>query len=345
MHFANLVETGARSINAAPPSLCAPETVRIVITEAGGAYLETTDQGERVQAPFAPDADAATRLRRSGVERVDLILEEGACLDMAFVLPEATLADMRAMIETEVAFQSPVSLSEALWCWTAERRRSGDEPEWHIEVALTLASRLVPLLDALRDAGVAIALVRRRRPDGEWAARPDWLRGDQPGKSRLERLGQQAQTLPALVLVPIAASALFALVCVQQGLSVLVSQGAIADDARAARTTVAQALEQSSRRRALEDEGRLSSLRLATIPSVAAALPDDTWLDSLSIDGTEFELSGFGPSAARTTEDLAKVQGLNALRFAAPIARNSRQKTERFRIAGYLDDLPRASDQ
>lgn len=329
------------------PSTLAEEPLRIAVTDTA-FFLEIAGPDGAERTLFDPDVNAVKQVRSAGGEQLDLILEDCGCLDLSFSLPEASVKDLRAMIETEVAFQSPVSLDKAHWCWSAVYREgaTGNEAAWHVEVAVCLAERLDPLIQAIHQGGLTVKSVRRRRsvaPD--WVAHPEWAQPKEASDRSVVGYASRLGKLPPMVLVPVAAVLLFVLVAAQQALTLVAEIHHVSGAASSARADLARALQDASRRQTLENESRLSSLRLVTIARTAAALPDDTWLEALSIDGNELELSGSGPSAARTTEDLAQIPSLNALRFAAPISRNSRQSTERFRIAGYLDDLPGVAEQ
>ncbi|MEO0822337.1 MAG: PilN domain-containing protein [Pseudomonadota bacterium] len=344
MAFANMVEAGAMSVVETPPSRRRPEPVRIVFTGAE-TLLEVEEAGAVRATPFDPASGVAARIRAEGVRRVDLVLRDGACLDLAFALPEASLGDLRAMIDNEIVYQSPFELDEALWCWTARREGAGADVEWRISVALTLAGALDPVLAALQEAGIRITAVRRQNPgaekdaapgNGSWAAAPDWACAPDraAAASPAAKAASAVRRLPAVALLPAAAVVAFLVVVGGRYATLAMESNALALEAGRAQTQIAVATQASMRSRALTEEQQLSALRLATIGRIAAALPDDTWLNALSVTGEGFEIAGFGPSAARTTEDLARIHGIGGLRFAAPIARNSRQRTERFRIAG-----------
>lgn len=341
--FANLVEAGALDFAGVPPSRRAPLPVRIVLT--GEEPRLEIAEGEAVTSTrFELENDMAATLRKEGVRKVDLILDDGAALDLSFALPEASFAELRQMIFHEIAYQSPFEAEEARWCWTAERRGKGEDASWHVDAALALAERVEPVLAALRGAGIRIACVRRRSGSGSgaraWAALPSWAVGNSGGvkvesaaRGTLSRGLSLATKTPLAVAVPVLATLAFFGLAGTKYASLAIEDIRLSEQTEKARAAIAVASRQAMLRRRLEQERHLSALRLAAVGNVAASLPDDTWLASFAIESDELEIAGFGPSAARTTEDLAEVPGLGALRFAAPIARNSRQQTERFRLA------------
>lgn len=337
--FANMVEVGLASLPCPQPSARLPEPVRIVLG-SDGAEVEVEDAGDGTirRSPFLADPGVASAMAREGLRRVDLVLGEGSCLDIAFVLPEASIGELRKMIAHEIAFQSPVDPGRALSAWSALHVAEEGDARWHVSAAIALREGVAPVLDAVDAAGIRIVTVRRRLADGGgWAAAPEWAKGRAAGaRGPVRRALGTALRLPAVVAVPAALGLAFFAVAGLRYADLAVERASLARQVVEARGRIAEATRLALRQRALEEARDLSALRLATVGHIAAALPDDTWLDSLTVAREEVELSGTGPSAARTTEDLAKTPGLGALRFAAPIARDSRLGSERFRIAATL---------
>ncbi|MEM8760574.1 MAG: PilN domain-containing protein [Pseudomonadota bacterium] len=338
--FANLVEAGALELLSTPPSRRAPSFVRIVLT-GEEPLLELVDGSTVKQTGFDLEAGTARKIRAEGVRSVDLVFADGAVLDVAFTLPEASFAELRQMAFHEIAYQSPFEAHEARWCWTAKRVGSGGTAVWNVNAAIALAERLEPVLVALGDAGIKVNCVRRRSATGaDWAALPRWAEelptSDRPSTAKRRpaviRWLSAAWQAPLTAAVPILATVGFFGLAGTTYAQLTLESMALSEQTERARAAIAVASRNAVMRRSFEEERLLSALRIAAIGNVAASLPDDTWLASLSIDKDQFEISGFGPSAARTSEDLAQVPGLGALRFAAPIARNSRQQTERFRL-------------
>ncbi|MEL6577119.1 MAG: PilN domain-containing protein [Pseudomonadota bacterium] len=337
--FANHLEAGAADFAGTPPSRRAPLPVRVVLT-GGEVLLEIAKVDEARSSRFEDPATLAEAIRKESVRKVDLILDDGAALDLAFSLPEASFAELRQMIFHEIAYQSPFEAQEARWCWVAVRNGQGDEAGWHVHAAVALAERVEPVLEALRSAGIKVACVRRRPTGGlTWAAMPPWAGGEpavhtqRSGVGRLGGVLAAAMRAPAAVALPVLATCAFFGFAAAKYVTLSLENMALTEETISARSALAAASRQTVLRRQIEDERFASALRMAALGNVAASLPDDTWISSFAIMNDQFEVAGSSPSAAATSEQLAQVPGLGAITFAAPIARNSRQQTERFRLA------------
>ncbi|MEM6677448.1 MAG: PilN domain-containing protein [Pseudomonadota bacterium] len=339
--FANLVEAGAHGLMVMPPSRRPVLPTRVVLGD-GRPMLETRDGETTSRTAFTANDSVAQSLSENGIRRVDLVLADGVCLDLDFTLPEASLSDLKAMIEHEIAFQSPFEAGETLWCWSAERIESGAAASWRVRAALVLAERLRPALDALDEMGIRIGCLRRCGAGGEmlWAADAPWadVIGQGPGATH-QRGGvfgalSVLRRLPLTVTAPAMAVLAFFAIAAVRYVSLTIEDQALTAETDRARGALAAASRNALRHSQFEEERYLSALRMAAIGNAAGLLEDDTWLASLSIEDDSFEIAGFGPSAARASERLAEMPGLGALRFASPIARDPRTQMERFRLAG-----------
>ncbi len=332
-HAANLVEAGLAGLVAEPASARAVAPVWVEL-RGDGPWLTVEDGsagGEgRVGAPLSDAPATLAMLAAEGVDRVDLVLAGDAAFDLRVELPDAALGELSAMIENEILVESPFDAEQARWIWVADRAGAG----WSVAAAIALAERVDGAVAAIHGAGLRIGAVRRVGDRGGvgWAARPDWA--EPPGRPR-GRLAR-ALALPAWATGAIAASALFVLSAVL-AMGVLFVQGsALSEEVAEGRALLAAASLRATNERRIASEEARSIVRLSLPGRIAAALPDDTWLDRVEIGEESVEVSGFSPSAAETVEQLARIEHFGAVRFAAPVARDNRRKIERFRLVAEL---------
>jgi Tfp pilus assembly protein PilN len=70
---------------------------------------------------------------------------------------------------------------------------------------------------------------------------------------------------------------------------------------------------------------------------VAAALPEDSWLEGLAYDGREMSLIGLSRSSDGLSEKLENIPGVVAARIVSSVMRDERLEADRFRIELVLD--------
>lgn len=78
---------------------------------------------------------------------------------------------------------------------------------------------------------------------------------------------------------------------------------------------------------------RAAPMTVETLSLITEALPDGTWLETLTINGAEIELSGFSSDAAALIDRFTASPTFSDPEFRAPITRDGDEKSERFSLS------------
>ncbi|MEM9797760.1 MAG: PilN domain-containing protein [Pseudomonadota bacterium] len=302
-----------------------------VMLDAKGWHVTAEDQ---TAGPFTA-SEAVDVLREVDLRDIDLVLQDRAVLDLSFELPSAPLAELRAMVEAEIAFHSPFDPSQAVSIWAGEEQEDG---LWSVQAAVLLKANVQPFLDAAEAGDVRIANVRREDADSHPLVEglPIWADPSASpvtvGKGQASLLARIPKIMRPVIFAGGAFLVSFLGLSIVQG-QVLSGLRAEADglQGQMARTASLQA---ASRDFAVERAA--SAERISLVAELTALLPDDTWLDQFTIKGDELIIVGFGPSAAAVTELLSIQAGLTDVRYGSPVSRDNSQNLERFRIVATL---------
>ena len=126
-----------------------------------------------------------------------------------------------------------------------------------------------------------------------------------------------------------------AVVAVQSGQLRSVSQ-----EAEIANAALAQRAAIETQTRSLRVSRTGSEVRISIIGSLAELLPDEVWLEQISVEDERLTVTGFGPSAADVIRILSQLGSLTDIQFGSPVTRDNTQNLERFRIdATILGDV------
>lgn len=269
-------------------------------------------------------ADAA----RSG--KVDLVLNDDACIDLTFEVPPGPLAEVSRMIDAEILYRSPFAEDAALAIWDAHEAPSGG---WTVNAAVTLEEPVKRLVSELAKHKLEFASIIRDNSTRSLRAAPPWTRTateDTPSAFTIFR------SLSPALQAALAGAALFALSATLHWGSTLLQDWSLNDDAARAQMDLRSTAAATARLRNLDASLAQSTEVLALTGTLSKALPDDVWLDQINIDGADVTLVGFAPSAAEVTRILTEIPGLADIKFASPVIRDNTQEIERFRIAAIL---------
>ena len=273
-------------------------------------------------------------LRELPEREIDIVFAGRTALDLSFVIPNGPFTDLRAMIETELEFRSPIQRDQAIWFWSAKETENGD---WQIEAAIVLKASVDWVLDAVKQTGKSINLARRHNADGKLrvGAETDWLK--KPSRladvsGALGRLGR----IPSVLRLPVAAFARFVVSVVALYVVQSIRFNDVADRAEAANVELRRAAAAQAITRGLQDRRQMGDARIAVIGTLAATLPDSVWLEQIIIDDTDITLIGFAPSAAEVTRLLSAMPSVTDIGFGSPVTRDNTQNLERFRINATL---------
>jgi general secretion pathway protein L len=239
-------------------------------------------------------------------------------LERDVVLPIAAERELSRVLFFEMDRFTPFAASEVLWSYGLRGR---DRAQGKLTARLSIVQRAAaaPLLAVLAQAGLAVSCLELPAADGEprriFLDRADGPRG---GSDRMLR--------PALALAAVLLG--FAVV------SPFLLQGMERDEVEQRIARYAPAVLEVQHLRAaaaagttgsevIADERRRAGDALEAIALLTEALPDDTYLTSLTYDTGKLTLDGQSKSAAALIAPLTANQHLQDASFTAPVVRNT----------------------
>ncbi len=250
-----------------------------------------------------------------------LVLFEDSCYDLVLTLPPAPLPEFEAMIRNEINFASPFPEEESHAFWRANERSDGD---WDVHIGVVLKSEIARALEAAAAHQVTLRQVVRLGEDETSSiyATPDWLTGKEtPGFG-----------FPPALRLPAIALGLFVLsVAAQLGLTAL-QAGDLRAEAEAADLELRRAASEAGFQRSVEQAVVGARQNVNVLALLSEKLPDDTWLDRITIDEEKVRLVGFGPSGAETVRLLSELEGIKDPQTIGTVTRDNSQNVERFVI-------------
>jgi hypothetical protein len=327
--YLNLASAGLSELNTKRPMPTKAPPPEIIVKDGGFAIRIDEDVSK-----FTDPSALAKQLNAIPEKRIDLVFDGRSALDLSFLVPNGPFHDLEAMIDTELAFRSPFQREQCVWFWTAKETEALD---WQVEAAIVLNTSIDWVLVAMQSGGKSINLARRDRPDGTTriAVYPSWLLPPRKAKGKMT-LGQSLRMIPSNLRLPIATFAFLLGSAVALTVVQSVRQNALSTEAAAANAEISQRVAIEAKTRALKDLRSGSEVRLATVGRLANLLPDDVWLEQISIDDERLSITGYGPSAADVTRLLATVEALSDIQYGSPVTRDNTQNIERFRIDAAL---------
>jgi len=297
-------------------------------------YVAITDDAPTLRRPGTSEkkllsaATISELVDERGQAPVDLVVMDDSCIDLSFRLPDATLPELRQIIENELQFRSPFSEEASYWFWVGEEQEDG---KWRARAAVILKNRVQEALDLLAQAEIPIGMVRRSTNEVEFAARPEWA-GHENNTNSLSL----TKHLPVALKLSLVGAVIFCVSAIALMISDSMTRSAVSQEAAIARTALSQQAQSAAGVQKLDQSLQLATDKLAMTGKLSELLPDGVWLDQLIIDDDTVTLAGFAPSAAEITQMLTTLPELTDIRFASPVTRDNSQSLERFRIAATL---------
>jgi general secretion pathway protein L len=288
----------------------------------GVALRERRSGTERLLGRFALDPAGLNDLRqmisRRRPKRSVLLLPQDALLERTVFLPLAAERDWTSVMRFEMDRLTPFSASDVFWSGIVPGR---DRPQGRLQLLLSLVPRagVDQLLASLALAGL--------RPDAMQALAPD----GQIRSIGLERMASRGMIwlhravaaisaiCAALALAAVALPFLMQSRELHRVDSLIAALNPTVQQAEALRRT---ALERAARNSAIAARRQGSGDAMAVLAAVTDALPDDTYLQELSLDHGRLNLAGQSGEAARL---IAVLTGNGRIRnpvFSAPVTRN-----------------------
>ena len=307
------------------PAAVAPHSDYHIEIGADGLAIGRPDIPGHAESP--PD-NLAALAEKTGKMPVDLIFTADSCIDLRFTLPDASLPEMRQIIDNEIQYRSPFNEGASLWFWVAEEL---PDYRWQARAAVMLKEPVARLMEDMAAAGLRVGAVRRYGKETSFAAYPEWAGHAAPVGARRVRRWFAPQMRYAILGAGLLCLSAIAF-AVQSGMQF----SALRAEAAAAQTRIAAQAAAAAQLRSLDLAVAGSTEKLALTGVLSELLPDGVWLDQLVIEDDTVTLIGFAPSAAEITRLLAGLPQLSDIRFASPVTRDNTQSLERFRIAASL---------
>ncbi len=289
--------------------------------EAGGMRVGRRRNGRTEPvAVVAPDAPPGVlrglhaRLRRAGPPT--LVMAAPLLIRQA-VLPAAARTDLPRVLRYEMDRLTPFAADDVFF---SHRLLEHDRARGQLRVELALAarSRVTPALDRLAASGIAPAVLEAPGPDGA-VRRISVLRAD-PGRAARERgLTRLAAAACAALAIAVAAFPL-----VRQSLALAAAEDRIAalrTQVRQVEALRAQIAAGSAGAGQIAQARRQALVPLRLIGALTEAIPDDTWLTTLSLRQRTLLLEGRSSAASRLLAALSAEPALRNPAFAAPVLR------------------------
>lgn len=254
-------------------------------------------------------------------KRAALVLFEDSCYDLTLTLPPAPLPEFEAMIRNEIAFASPFPEAESHSFWRANERSDG---AWDVHIGVVLKSEVARAQDAAAAHGVRLTQVVRLGDEerSNIYAAPAWLTG----------VSATGEGFPHGLRLPVAAFVIFAAsLAAHLGLTSLAA-GDLRDQAAAADQTLAQAARAAGFQRSIDQATAASRQNIALMAQLSEALPEDTWVDRITLTEDKVRMVAFGPSGAETVRLLSEVPDLSDPQTIGTVTRDNSQNVERFVI-------------
>ncbi len=247
-------------------------------------------------------------------------------LEQQVALPIAAERDPERVLHYEMDRITPFTADELFWAWAVERRDRA-QGRLHVRLSLVPKARLLPVLEALRQAGLRPAALEAKAPGG-----PLWrIALDRPPPARWRRRGLAVAGAACAVLALAAAAVPFA---VQSVRSAEVERRIAAlrpraDEAEALRRRI---LSSTAGTDVFAEQRARVGDALAALATITDVLPDDTFLTELTMRTRIVTMSGQSAGAARLIAALAGERGIRNPAFAAPVMRNEGTRAEGFSI-------------
>jgi general secretion pathway protein L len=274
--------------------------------------------------------DDLCEVSRLAPQTVRLQLPADALLDRIVTLPLAAERDIARVLAYDLDRLTPFRAAEIFWCYSVEQRNRASG-RLTVRLSLVLRAPWRPLLTALVTAGLAVTTIEVACGNShacrfELAAKPS-RRGLRVGSALFALLATTMIVLPfilqslALDVLEQRIQALRPLVVEAEALRHAITSGSGTADLLAA------------------ERARMGNV-LAVLTDVTAALPDDTYLNSLSMRQGHLVLAGRSGGAAKLIGALSDDRLIRNAAFDAPTTRTDQITGDLFSIRADLATGP-----
>jgi len=247
-------------------------------------------------------------------------------LEQQVALPIAAERDPERVLQYEMDRITPFTAGELFWAWAIERR-DRTQGRLHVRLSLVPKARLAPVLDALREAGLRPTALEALTPGGPTRR----VALDRPQPDRWRRRGLALMGAACAVLAVAAVVVPFG---VQSVRSARIERriAALRPQVDQAETLRRQILSSGAGADVFaEQRGRVGDA-VGVLATLTDVLPDDTFLNELTLRARVVTISGQSGGAARLIAALAAERSIRNPAFAAPVTRNAGNHGEGFSI-------------
>jgi general secretion pathway protein L len=292
---------------------------------------------QRLLGRFALDPGGLNALRpllaRRRSRRAMLLLPPEVLLERTVFLPLAAERDWATVMRYEMDRLTPFSASDVFWSGTVTSR---DRAQGRLELRLSLVPRagIDALLASLAQIGLRPDSMQARMPDGQ--VRLIGLdRADSRGNVWLRRavFGGSVVCAALAVAAVVLPFVLQSLALQRDDMRIARLQPAV-DQVEALRHA---ALERAARNAGIAARRQGSGDAVAVLAAVTEALPDDTFLQELSLDHGRLSLAGQSGEAARLIAVLTSNGRIRNPVFSAPVTRNEMVHADLFSIRAEIN--------
>jgi general secretion pathway protein L len=244
-------------------------------------------------------------------------------LERSLTLPLAAERDLARVLGYEIDRVTPFSVDEIFWRCAVEQR---DRANARLSVRLSLIPKAAwsALLNRLAAVGLRPGSIEVARPDGA-ICRIDLDAAASSPRALVAAAALCGALAVAAIVLPFILQAV-ALGVVEERIAALRPAVAEADALRQRIASGASGIDVMA-----AEQSRVGDV-LAVLTAVTAALPDDTYLTSLSLREGHLSLAGQSEAAAKLIGALSGESTIRDAAFDAPVTRSAAAPADQFSI-------------
>ncbi len=274
-------------------------------------------------------ADLETAVRRMDHRRtpVNVHVPESLVLSRLLELPEATLENLRQVLEFEMDRQTPFQVNNVFYSYRVIERRSADK-RLRVELRLVPRARVMDVLGTLTEWDMEVVNVTPEEREGGLRiglSSRDFRQDEASGGKSLWLIVNSALVV-ALVAIPFWRQ-YETLGTLEEKLSEVKQQ---AEGAQALKEQLEQRIAEA---RFLVEKKAVSPIIVSVLNELSILLPDSTWLNRLEINSGEVHIQGVSQAASSLIELLENSPRFENAHFSSPVTQDSSGNRERFQLS------------
>jgi general secretion pathway protein L len=265
-------------------------------------------------------------------ESLIVSIDHSLCFLHGFEVPTAALPKMQSILDYELARSTPFEPNQVIIGWN---RLAGDSNANKIQVVMTIIRKdyIQPALDTLKQAGAKVEAIIVRDENSLAMPFAVTAEGGAYGASALRKwaalLGASVFSMMASLFLAYATISEFQTVSLA---TIDAQTAAYKKDASFVSKTLGVIKSNNTEIGDLLSRQSAISNRTKIIEELSRLLPDDTYLEMLSVYNSEIKIDGVSPSPELLIAILEESPILQNVTFAAPSYRNPGETKSRFSI-------------